>query len=295
MSNGIARELTIDARGLRYPAVACGDGPVVVLLHGFPDTYRSFDQQLPILAEAGYRAVSVSMRGYDPGNQPADRDFSQKELAADAVAVAEALASEPVHLVGHDWGAAVSYTAAAMAPQKFKSLTTMAVPHSGRFLVDMRRHPRQLRLSWYMGFFQLPAVPERILRRNDFAFLRWLWRQWSPTWDFSCEDFAPVAECFAQPQVVECALAYYRAAVDLPALFGMGRAPAILNVPVPTLAMTGSRDGCISSDVFEAMSQPKDFPAGLEVKRVDGAGHFLHRERPDVVNAALLAWLAAHA
>ena len=295
MSIKNAETLTIEARGLRFPAVACGDGPLVLLLHGFPDTYRSFDQQLPVLADAGYRAVSVGMRGYDPGNQPADKDYSQRELAADAVALAAALSGEPAHLVGHDWGAAVGYTAAAMAPERFRSLTTMAVPHSGRFLVDMRRHPRQLRLSWYMGFFQIPGIPERTIRRNDFAFLRWLWRQWSPSWDFTPEDFAPVAQCFTQPEVVESALAYYRAAVDLPALFGVGRSPAILNIPVPTLAMTGALDGCISCDVFEAMSQPQDFPAGLDVRRIEHAGHFLHRERPEAVNAALLDWIAKHA
>ncbi|MEM9758285.1 MAG: alpha/beta hydrolase [Pseudomonadota bacterium] len=294
MSNGEAEALTIEARGLRFPATARGDGPLVLLLHGFPDSYRSFDHQLPMLANAGYRAVAVSMRGYDPGNQPANRDYSQGELAADAIALADALSNEPVHLVGHDWGAAVGYTAAAIAPEKFRSLTTMAVPHSGRFLVDMRRHPRQLRLSWYMGFFQLPAVPERVVRRRDFAFLRWLWSKWSPGWNYSRDDFAPVAACFAQTEVVESALAYYRTAVDVPALFGIGRAPAILDVPVPTLAMTGADDGCISSEVFEAMSQPGDFSRGLKVQRIEGAGHFLHRERPEVVNAALLDWVRNH-
>jgi pimeloyl-ACP methyl ester carboxylesterase len=170
----------------------------------------------------------------------------------------------------------------------------MAVPHAGRFLAEIARYPRQLRLSWYMGFFQLPAVPERVIRRRDFAFLRWLWSQWSPDWDFTEEEFAPVADCFASPGVIKAALAYYRSAMAPATILRPTRSPAILDVPVPTLAMTGARDGCISADVFEAMCRDEDFPSGLAVRRIDDAGHFLHRERPGVVNDELLAWLAAH-
>jgi pimeloyl-ACP methyl ester carboxylesterase len=263
-------------------------------MHGFPDCSHSFDAQLPVLAEAGYRAVSVTMRGYATTNQPADGDYSQLTLAADALAIAEALDHHPAHLVGHDWGAAVAYTAAAIAPECFRSLTTMAVPHSGRFLADIARYPRQLRLSWYMGFFQLPGVPERVLRRGDFAFLRWLWRRWSPGWRFTEEEFRPVAECFAEPGVVKAALAYYRAAINPGAVLNPRKGARILDVPVPTLAMTGARDGCIASNVFEAMCRPQDFSGGLEVLRIDDAGHFLHRERPGPVNDALLGWLATH-
>lgn len=291
MSTGGIEDLRIACRGLRFPARAQGDGPLVLLLHGFPDCYRSFDAQLPALARAGYRAVAVTLRGYAPEAQPEDGDYSPLALAQDALAWIDALGEPRAHVVGHDWGAALAYTAAALAPERLSSLCAMAVPHSGRFLRDIRRHPRQVRRSWYMGFFQLPWIPERAIRRRDFAFLRGLWRQWSPGWAFTPAEFAPVAETFAQPGVVEAALAYYRSAVSIRALLANAKKPAVADVPVPTLALSGELDGCIGADVFEAMSRPEDFSAGLRLERIGGVGHFLHREDPKRINRVLLDWL----
>ena len=290
----IPESLTLPVGSRNFSALALGSGPPVVLLHGFPDCLHTFAAQLPALAAAGYRAVAVAMPGYEPGSQRLDGAYGQATLADEIVALLDALDAPQVHLVGHDWGAAVGYAVAAMAPHRLCSLTAMAVPHGGRFMAEIGRYPKQLRLSWYMGFFQLPALPEKVVRSRDFAFLRRLWRSWSPGWNFSYDDFAPVAATFAQPGVVESALAYYRAAVDLRAMLTPGKQPPIFDVPVPTLAMTGEREGCIDADVFEAMSRVEDFSGGLEVRRVADAGHFLHREQPQVVNERIIAWLDAH-
>lgn len=284
------QHLRLPCRGLEFPAVAAGDGPIVLMLHGFPDGHRSFDAQLPQLADAGYRAVSVAMRGYVPAAQPADGDYSQQALVGDVLALADTLGDARIHLVGHDWGAAVAYAAAAAAPARFASIVTMAVPHPVRFLREIRRHPRQLRRSWYMAFFQLPWLPEYTICRRDFAFLRWLWRQWSPDWTFSDADFEAVADIFRAPDVPRSALAYYRSAIRSAGAGG----GAVFPVPVPCLALAGAGDGCIAADVFAAMLRPEDFPAGLRVEVIGGAGHFLHRERPDVVNPMMLEWFAAH-
>jgi len=278
----------------RFSALAAGSGPVALLLHGFPDCLHTFDRQLPALAAAGYRAVAIAMPGYEPGSQRLDDAYDQATLAGDVIALVDALGAARVHLIGHDWGAAVGYAVASMAPQRLHSLTAMAVPHAGRFMAEIGRHTRQLRLSWYMGFFQLPRVPEYVVRRRRFAFLRRLWRDWSPGWDFSDEDFAPVAAAFARPGVVESALAYYRAAVNVRAMLTPGKHPPIHDVPVPTLAMTGEREGCIAADVFEALCRDEDFSGGLEVQRIADAGHFLHREQPQAVNDRIIQWLDAH-
>lgn len=281
---------------LRFTALAQGSGPVVLCLHGFPDNARSYRLQLPALAKAGYRAISVNLRGYEPESIPADNDYTLESIAGDVLAIIDQLGEERVHLVGHDWGAAISYTAGHIAPQKFHSLTTMAVPHTSRFLTAITSHPKQLGLSWYMLFFQLRGIAERVVARKDYAFIRMLWRRWSPGWKPPEEEMLAVLDTLAKPGVTKAALGYYRAALD-PRSFPLSaaaRAQAMFQVPVPTLALTGARDGCIDTDVFRAMMKEEDFPEGLVVKQVANAGHFPHQEQADTVNALLLDWLASH-
>jgi pimeloyl-ACP methyl ester carboxylesterase len=281
---------------LEFSGLALGEGPLVLLLHGFPDNPRSWRHQLPALAGAGYRAVAMHIRGYEPGSQPADGDYSLATLATDIVAFLDGLEAETAHLVGHDWGAGIAYTTAAQMPDRLRSLTTVAVPHAGRFLSDTAKHPRQLRLSWYMLFFQLRGVADHVVARRDFEFLRMLWRQWSPEWDIPGDELEEVIETFRQPGVPRAALAYYRAALALSALplTPRARRKAKYPIAVPTLAITGASDRCIDTDVFHQLMHREDFPQGLEVQQIAGAGHFPQQEQPERVNRLLLNWLEKH-
>jgi pimeloyl-ACP methyl ester carboxylesterase len=278
---------------LTFSAQAMGDGPIVLCLHGFPDNAGSYRHQLPELAEAGYRAISLTLRGYEPGSIPADGDYTVETIATDILAVIDSLYTDPVHLVGHDWGAAVAYVAAAAAPERFKSLTVMAVPHAGRFAREGLRIPKQLRLSWYMGFFTIPWLSDWVVQRQDYAFIRRLWRDWSPGWQPEPGVLEDVICTLSRPGVRSAALGYYRTALSIKALLVRAE-EAHYAVPVPTLALSGERDGCIASDVFERLTVADDFPQGVTFHRVAGAGHFLHQERPDVVNPLLLDWLNKH-
>lgn len=278
---------------LKFSAIAQGSGPLVLCLHGFPDNARSYRCQLPALAEAGYRAVSVTLRGYEPASQPTDGSYRLADLAGDVLAFLDQLQVDEAHLVGHDWGAAIAYTAGAFAPSRFKSLTAMAVPHSGRFLTEAFGYPRQLRLSRYILFFQLRGLSDYVVEKNDFAYIRGLWRNWSPGWKPAKNELESVIETFRQCGVKNAALGYYRAALSplsLP-LTRRARKATRFQVRVPTLALTGARDGCIDSEVFQKLMYEEDFPDGLEVRQVSGAGHFLHQEQPQAVNELLLAWL----
>lgn len=288
--------LQLENQGLTFSALEAGVGPTVILMHGFPDTLQTWQAQLQALADGGFRAVAVAMRGYEPSSQPDDGNYSGAALAGDVAAWIAQLGSEPVHLVGHDWGASVAYGVATACPEKLLSLTTLAVPHSGRFLADIAQHPRQLRMSWYMLFFQLRGISDRVVRRRRFAFLRQLWRTWSPGWEFSDEEFERVAMAFAAPGVVPAALAYYRAALSPGALAFSRAAREELRwtIPVPTLGITGAQEGCIAADTFRAMMHEEDFPRGLRVREIENAGHFVHREQPEEVNALILAWLRGH-
>jgi len=284
--------LTLNRGPLTFSALAMGSGPLVLCLHGFPDNARSFRHQLPVLADAGYRAVSVTLRGYEPTSQPADRDYSLATIAGDIVAFLDELSAGTAHLIGHDWGAAIAYTAGAAAPDRFESLTTIAVPHAGRFVNEAVRFPRQLAMSWYMGFFQLRGLAERVVERSDFRFIRSLWRHWSPGWAVPDGVLESVIETFRQPGVTTAALSYYRAALAPRAFTPAARAAARFPVPVRTLAITGDRDGCIDTHVFERLMYAQDFPNGMHLERIPAAGHFVHQERPEAVNPLILDWLS---
>ena len=275
---------------LTFSARAMGDGPIVMCLHGFPDNSGSYRHQLPALAEAGYRAISLTLRGYEPGAIPADGDYTMETIGTDILAVIDNLDTGPVHLIGHDWGAAVAYVAAAATPERFKSLTVMAVPHVGRFAREGLRIPKQLRLSWYMGFFNIPWLSDWVVQRQDYAFIRKLWRDWSPGWQPEPGVLNEVIQTLSQPGVRSAALGYYRAALSIKALLVSAEA-AHYPVPVPTLALSGERDGCIASDVFEQLMVAEDFPKGLTFSRIGEAGHFLHQEQPVQVNRKIVDWL----
>lgn len=293
-----ARETSVHANGLRFSALEQGSGPVVLCLHGFPDNLRSFREQLPALADAGYRAVSPALRGYDPDTQPADAeilDYHPVRVAEDVAAWAEELGA-PVHLVGHDWGAIVAYLVAAGRPELLRSLTTIAVPHSAalRSRGALTLLPRQLRNSWYVLFFQLRGIADRRLARDDFALIERLWRAWSPGFEPDAAEMEAVKATFRQPGVVKAALAYYRAMLASGSPQGREMDALVAQpIRVPTLAITGADDGCMDTRFFDRVPA-QAFAAELRTERIDGTGHFCHQEHPDAVNTLLLEWLARH-
>jgi len=278
--------LRLHAGPLTFSSLAAGVGPPVLLVHGFPDHARSWRLQLPALAEAGYRAVAPTLRGYEPSSQPADGDYH-------IVRMAEDLGGEPVHLVGHDWGAVIAYVAAALAPDRLRSLTTLAIPHPGRLQSEgLRKLPSQILNSWYMLFFQLRGLADFVVEARDWAFIEKLWRDWSPGWDLPAAEVQSVKQTLAQPGVKKAALAYYRAMTDRRS-DAAKETERLLSGPIPvrTLALTGALDGCMDTRLHDLAISKDDFPAGVEVVRVENAGHFLHQERPEEVNRLLLDWL----
>lgn len=286
--------ITLRWDGLESTAYAAGSGPVVLCLHGFPDHAGSFRHQLPALAAAGYRAVAPTMRGYEPSSQPdaSASSYHPLRLAHDVVAWSRQLSEEPVRVVGHDWGAVATYLALALAPERFARAATIAAAPVDVVQRAPLRLPSQLRLSWYMFFFQLRGIADRAVARNDFAFLERLWRDWSPGWRFDPAELEAVKATFRQPGVLRSALGYYRALfnpflADSLALSRLARKPCT----VPLLAITGASDGCMDTRLHDMLDRSL-FPAGLRVERVAGAGHFAHQERPDEVNRLLIDWLA---
>ncbi|GAB5415811.1 MAG: alpha/beta hydrolase [Congregibacter sp.] len=280
---------------LSFSAKRCGEGPVVFCLHGFPDNLHTFDAQLPALAAAGFTAIAPAMRGYEPSSQPQDSDYSVEAMAGDIIAWADELGAERFHLIGHDWGAAVSYVAGALYPERIQSLATLALPHAANFGDGLKKVPVQSLKSWYITFFQFPGFAELATRRNDWALIRKLWRDWSPGYELSDAEWQQLRDTFNAPGVLKGMLSYYRQNASLPKLLGWTDSAMrrLKTVGVPTLALTGSDDGCIDTRLFDHIMGSDYFPAGVRVERLAGLGHFLHRESPERVNPLLLDWLGA--
>lgn len=279
---------------LHFAADAAGTGPVVLFLHGFPDSKASFAGQLPAVAQAGYRTVAATMRGYAPEAQPADGDYHAIRMAEDVATWIGQLDTDRVHLVGHDWGANIAYAAAALVPECIQSLTTIAVPHPVRFAEAFAASPAQQARSAYIMEFQQPGFEDRIIG-DDCAYLAALWRSWSPDWVIPAAMLTDMKSVFAQPGVARAALEYYRQAFDTASPSALAT-QALFAQPiiVPTLAICGDADRCISADIFVGAMRAADFPTELRVEVVKGAGHFVHIEQLAAVNDLILRWISAH-
>lgn len=285
---------TIRANGIDVAYLATGpaDGPLAVCLHGFPDTAWTFRHLLPRLAGAGFRAVAPFLRGYAPTSVPADGRYQTAALALDLNALHEALGGDGrAVVVGHDWGAAAVYPALNHEPARWRRAVAMAVPPPATLAAAFLAYD-QIRRSFYMFFFQLPLA-EFAVAANDMAFVERLWRDWSPGYD-PTEDVAHVRESLGAPENLTAALGYYRALFDPakqdPALADVqaagGRLPA-----QPLLYLHGRDDCCIGVDVADLAVPMLQAPS--EVVVVDGAGHFLHVEKPDEVGERVVSFLTA--
>ena len=275
---------------LRFPALMAGSGEPVILLHGFPDTYENWAVQINALAAAGYTAIAPALRGYAPSCQSGSGDYSVYAGVDDLMVFAAQLGGR-VHLIGHDWGAAVGYLACAQSPETFCSFSALAIPPLRRIPQALLKVPEQVLLSGYMQFFQLPVAPEAWLKRGDLSGVDTLWRRWSPDWDPGLY-LDNAKHTLAEPGVIKAALGWYRAMFNLwkkdqrKALSWLGQ-----DIATPTQILIGENDGCMSPKLLEHTLVESDFSGGVELQRIANAGHFLHLEQPEVINDHLLRLL----
>jgi pimeloyl-ACP methyl ester carboxylesterase len=272
--------------GVRLHYVHAGEGPLVVLLHGFPEFWYSWRRQIPALARAGYHVLAPDMRGYDLSDKPAGwRQYDAGLVAGDIAALIRQLGAPRAHVVGHDWGAAVAYTLAMRNPELVERLAILNVPHPERMLAGFRTL-RQLRKSWYMFFFQLPRLPERLLARDGFAFLKRSLRAGSRG-SFSDADLERYERAWSQPGALTGMINYYRAALrrsPREALAGLQV------ITAPTLVIWGERDRYIGAELAEPSRQ---WVRDVRVERLPEATHWVQHEAPERVNELLEQFLGA--
>lgn len=272
---------TVRANGIDFAYLSAGTGPLVLLLHGFPDTAHTWDRSIAALAAAGFRAVAPFLRGYHPTSIPADGRYDIETLGADTVALIQALGEERAVVVGHDWGASAAYAAAVQAPERVKLLVTVAIPHPRA----MKPTPKLVWTLRHFATLRRKSAGRRI-RANDFALVDTLWRRWSPAWtNIPAEETASVKAAFAQPGCAEAACAYY-ATIS-------ARLPPSLRaqVKVPTVSFAGEHDNVAPRSYEKAR---RCFDASYEVVILPG-GHFMHREHPEPFVTELVRTVRDHA
>jgi pimeloyl-ACP methyl ester carboxylesterase len=279
---------TIQTNGVRLHVVEAGpsDGRLVLLLHGFPEGWYGWRRQMPCLAAGGYRVWAPDLRGYGRSDKPRGvAAYALDVLAADVVGLISAAGQPSAVLVGHDWGGVVAWHVAAQVPQRVRRLVVLNAPHPAVMRAQLWRHLSQLRRSWYIFFFQLPWLPEILLRSRHWALLVRAMQQSSYPDTFTDHDFEQYRQAWAAPYAGTAMLHWYRAALRY-----TPRASATPRMPVPTLLIWGVQDRFLGPEL--AAASMEGCSEGRLVMLAE-ATHWVQHEEADRVNAMLVAFLQA--
>jgi len=272
--------------GIELNAVAAGptDGSLAILLHGFSEFSYAWRHQIPALAAAGLRVVAPDQRGYNRSDKPAGISaYKLDMLADDVLGLADALGRQRFAVVGHDWGGVVAWQLATRNPERIARAAILNAPHPATMRRYARGHPSQALKSWYVGFFQLPVIPEQALRAGGFWGLRRALRRTSRAGTFTGEDFRRYGEAWAQPGALTAMLNWYRA-LRLPS-----SSTASARIRVPARVIWGDRDAFLERGLADSAVALCD---DAEVIHLPEASHWLHHQEPERVNRLLTEFLA---
>jgi epoxide hydrolase 4 len=268
----------------------CGEGErLVVLLHGFPECWYSWRHQLKTLGER-FRVVAMDLRGYNLSDKPARvEDYRTSRLVDDVTGLIRHLGAREAAVVGHDWGAAVAWAVAQHYPDYVWKLAALQVPPPAVWAKNITL--KQLLMSWYMFFFQLPSLPEWFIRRNDFAAIDKMLRTGARAGTFSDADIEIYKSAMREPGALTASINYYRANLGarLKMSFRRGDYTKQERIRVPTLFIFGERDMAIAPETVENVAAYVDAPY-REVRFAEG-GHWIQQEYSEEVSATLSSFL----
>jgi pimeloyl-ACP methyl ester carboxylesterase len=257
---------TIESAGQPFVVSQQGDGPDIVLVHGFPDTPHSYQALQDELVKAGWRVTVPWLRGYHPATIVPGRPYDFETIGRDGLALLDAIGAQQAVFVGHDWGALMAYVVATLAPERVRGLVTIAIPHPS----VLQRTPASLYRVRHFLALKLPWA-QASTRRGDFAYLERLYSRWAPNWSGPAreESLAHVKRALSEPAALKGAIDYYRA---LP----LGGSKLLEHPPaVPNLAVGGTAD-LVPAELYRACADL--FPSPSRALIVDRAGHWPHRE-----------------
>ena len=276
--------------GVRLHYVETSDStelPAVVLLHGFPDFWYGWRRQIPALHEAGFRVIAPDLRGYNLSEKPRGVfAYSPDKLCCDVVALIHHLGLERAHIVGHDWGGVIAWRLAMQHAHVVDKLAILNAPHPAAYRHELRSLD-QLRRSWYALFFQLPRLPEHLLRANNYAALRTVWRfdpKKRAAW--TREDLRRSVEAMAQPRALTAALNYYRALLRSPRQTQSEPNP----VAHSTLVLWGERDRYLSPKLLDGL---ENWVPNLRIERFPNASHWVQHDAAHEVNRHLIEFFTS--
>ena len=281
-----------------YCYLEAGQGPMLLLIHGYPDNAYSWEHQIRYFSQQGYSVIVPFTRGYLPTKTKVGSYFDRGTLANDMAELIRVLNDgEHAYLVGQDWGAAIGYGVLGAFPESVKRAVLLAVPHPVEIMRTLKSSPKHVVRSFHWFLFQLPGLPELLINIGQGKFLKWLWRVWSHASgnQKTFKDQAHVdhiVDGMMHGTSVQDTLAYYRAALQ-----SKYRDPQLsqvwerLNQPisVPTRVLCGKQD--MRREMLSRQTDLFTPDAKFNWQLVDKAGHFLHREQPDIVNAGIADWL----
>ncbi len=285
-STEIWQHREIITNGIRMHYVTRGEGPLIVLLHGFPEFWYSWRHQIPFLAEHGYTVVAPDLRGYNDTAKPR-KGYDIPTLLRDIEGLIKGLGRQKAVIVGHDWGGVLAWAFAINYPEMTERLIVMNAPHPAAMMREMRTL-KQLRKSWYVFAFQIPWLPEYMLGRNHAneigRMLRGAAVQKSA---FPYEETAKYQDAISKPGAIKAALSYYR---QLFWRLSFSFKSYEIRIDVPTLLIWGEQDIALGIELTTGLER---WVNDIEIKRIPDSGHWVQQEQPDKVNQYMLEFLQA--
>ncbi|MEV7005691.1 alpha/beta fold hydrolase [Streptosporangium sp. NPDC051022] len=272
--------MRVDVNGIGLNVQVSGEGPAVLLVHGYPDTHACWRHQVAALNAAGYRTIAPDLRGFGASDKPAGlENYEIERYVGDLFTVLADLGVERAHLVGHDWGSALSQILAAIAPERVASLACLSVGHPAALAAAGWR---QREKSWYMLLFQFTGVAEQWLSQNDFRNLREMLTEHP--------DSEEVVERMRDPEALSAGLSIYRTGVRPETMVAPPR--DLPPLQVPTLGVWSTGDRFLTEEAMTGTA--RHVSGSWRYERLEGPGHWMQLEAPDKVNDLLLEHLAAH-
>ena len=289
----------VDVNNLRMHYVTEGEGPLMLMLHGFPEFWYSWRHQIPVMARR-FKVVAPDMRGYNQTEKPVGvANYRVDVLARDVAGLIEALGYEKAVVVAHDWGGGVAWPFAMAYPEMVDRLIVLNCPPPGVLMDHFLNNPAQLKRSYYMFLFQFPWLPEAALRFRNYAMIERALRGWAIDKSaFTDEDIKMYKEAASKPGALTASVNYYRAAIR--GSFKAVREAAAQKkspgskprVKCPTLIIWAEEDRALGKEMTYDFHKEVEGP--LEIKYIPACSHWVQQERPAEVNRYMEEWLAGY-